>query len=93
MTRLKSACKLLCRAPLRTAALCLGLAVAVMLLSIGMGYWLATGNIGAMMEEMFTTVALFREAPAYTGNGVGLAAEAYYLPFTIPPYRCTVRSF
>ncbi|MBQ7321910.1 MAG: ABC transporter permease [Clostridia bacterium] len=78
MTRLKSACKLLCRAPLRTAALCLGLAVTVMLLSIGMGYWLATGNIGAMMEEMFTTVALFREAPAYTGNGVGLTAEDHY---------------
>ena len=75
--RLKSSCQFLCRAPLRTAALCLGLAVSTILLSIGIGYYLATGNIGAMMEEMFTTVALFREAPTYTQNGVGMTKEEY----------------
>ena len=75
--RLKSSCQFLCRAPLRTAALCLGLAVSIILLSIGIGYYLATGNIRELMDSMFTTVALFREAPTYTQNGVGMTKEEY----------------
>ena len=78
MRRWKAACRFLCRAPLRTAACCLGLAMAVMLLSIGAGYWLAVGSIREMTDEMFTTVALFRDPPAYTQNRVGLTSEEYH---------------